>query len=135
MPIIKSLHADYIWPVILVVALVYAVALVRGLLQKGSYGTFQRIGGLSLLILMDLQLLAGLILYGVQQRWTGTDVLRSYEHPFQMIVAIVVFHVGYRQIKLASDSQAKLRAGLIWMSVSILIVGIGLARIKGLMGT
>ena len=135
MTIIRTLHADYIWPPLLVVAVLYAVALIIGLMQKGEYGPLQKLGGLVLLILMDLQLLAGLVLYGVQQRWSGTDVLRSYEHPFQMIVAIVVFHVGYRQVGNALDHRKKLRNALIWMIASLIILGTGLVRVKGWMGT
>ncbi len=135
MTIIRTLHAEYIWPTLLVVAVLYAIALIMGLLQKGEYGTWQKLGGLVLLILMDLQLLAGLVLYGVQQRWSGTDVLRSYEHPFQMIVAIVVFHVGYRQVGNALDQRKKLRNALIWMVASLIILGAGLVRIRGWMGT
>ena len=135
MPLIRSLHADYIWPLILAAAFIYGLALVIALIQKGNYAAFQRLGGLALLILMDLQLLVGIVLYGLQQRWSVPDILRSYEHPFQMIVAIAVFHVGYRQVRVAPNQQSKLRTGLLWMSVSVIILGVGLFRIKGLMGT
>ncbi len=133
--ILRTLHAEYLWPTLLVVAALYAVALIRGLVQHSEYGTLPKLGGLVLLILMDLQLLAGLALYGVQQRWSGADVLRSYEHPFQMIVAVVVFHVGYRQVKNTRDHRKKLRNALIWMVTALLILGLGLIRIKGWMGT
>ncbi len=132
---LRALHTDYIWPVLLVVALLYAIALIMGLVQKGAYGPLQKLGGRFLLILMDLQLLVGLVLYGVQQRWQGADILRSYEHPFQMIVAIVVFHVGYRQVGNTQDERKKLRNALIWMLTSLIILGLGLIRIKGWMGT
>ncbi len=132
---LRALHTDYIWPVLLVVALLYAIVLIMGLVQKGAYGPLQKLGGRFLLILMDLQLLVGLVLYGVQQRWQGADILRSYEHPFQMIVAIVVFHVGYRQVGNTQDERKKLRNALIWMLISLIILGSGLIRIKGWMGT
>lgn len=133
--ILRTLHAEYLWPTLLVVAALYAVALIRGLVQQGEYGTLPKLGGLALLILMDLQLLVGLVLYGVQQRWSGADVLRSYEHPFQMIVAVVVFHVGYRQVQNAPGHRKKLRNALSWMVAALLILGLGLVRIKGWMGT
>ncbi len=135
MAILRSLHTDYIWPFIVVVAALYASALVIALIKKGEYGTFQKIGGLFLLILMDLQLTVGIVLYAVQQRWTGNDILRSYEHPFQMIVAIVLFHIGYRQVKIATEHQKKLRFALIWLVGSMIILGLGLIRITGWLGS
>ncbi len=135
MAILRSLHTDYIWPFIVVMAVLYAIALVIALIKKGEYGTSQKLGGLILLILMDLQLLAGLVLYAIQQRWTGNDILRSYEHPFQMIVAIVLFHIGYRQVKIANEHQKKLRFALIWMVGSLIILSLGVIRITGWMGS
>ncbi len=135
MVILRTLHTHYIWPVLVVVAMLYGAALIIGLVQKRAYGRLPKLGGMLLLILMDLQLLAGLAVYGIQQRWNDVDILRSYEHPFQMIVAIVVFHVGYRQVNRTVDHQKKLRNALIWMGVAMIILGLGLVRIKGMMGT
>lgn len=130
MTFIRSLHTDYVWPVLLAAAAILAVALAMGMLRKQEYGTLQKAASLALLICFDLQIAAGLLVYILQQRWLGGDVLRSYEHPLQMIVALALCHVGYRRIKAAQDSRRKYRNALIWMGLSVVIVILGLARVQ-----
>jgi hypothetical protein len=77
---------------------------------------------------MDIQLILGLVLWVMQQRWTGVLPLSSWEHPFTMIVGVVLAHMTWTRIKRAPDA-AKFQTALVGYLVAAVVVGLGIARI------
>ena len=132
--VLRIVHTDYGWIFLTVAAVLYIAWMAASWARSASWGPLHQAASLLLLILIDVQVLLGGIVYAAQQRWTGEDILRSYEHPFQMLVALALFHVGYRQIKIAADSRRKLRAALVWSALCLAVFGLGLLRVLGLMG-
>jgi hypothetical protein len=111
------LHNAGRWLVLLaaVVAIVVAVA---GLVRGAPWGRGAKLSGLAYLVMMDTQLLIGLVLYGVSPlvRAAMGDMttamadgqLRFFlvEHFILMLVAVVLVHVGYAASKRARTARA-----------------------------
>jgi hypothetical protein len=84
---------------------------------------------------LDLQLLIGLLLYVFLSPVTqsafvdmaaamGASDIRFFavEHPFGMIVAIALAHVGRVRIRKAPDSESRHKRALIFFGLSLLIL-------------
>lgn len=126
--LLRELHAQWLWPLVAVVLVLLFIGLLVSRSRQLPWSRFHSMLCLALLILLDLQVLFGLLLWTAQQRWTGASALISWEHPFTMILALVIYHIGYRRIKTASESSAKLNSALIWSTVCLALVGLGLIR-------
>ena len=119
------------WRYLALLALVVAVAayLVSWLRGREWSRLEQRIG-LYAIVVVDIQLLLGLILWGVGASMgiIGANAARTIEHPFTMLLAIVLLHVGWVWTK-RSDETVRLRNGAVTFVVTGLLVLAGLTRI------
>lgn len=121
---------QYLASLALVVAVaVYVVNWLRGQMWSALY---RRIG-LYAIIVIDIQLLMGLILWGVGASMgiVGANAIRTVEHPFTMLLAIVLLHAGWVWTK-RSDETVRLRNGAVTFLVAGLLVLLGLLRIWGI---
>lgn len=121
---------QYLASLALVVAVaVYVVNWLRGQMWSALY---RRIG-LYAIIIIDIQLLMGLILWGVGASMgiVGANAVRTVEHPFTMLLAIVLLHAGWVWTK-RSDETVRLRNGAVTFLVAGLLVLLGLLRIWGI---
>lgn len=58
-------------------------------------------------VVLDLQVLLGLLVYGVDQYWEHDEALVAYVHPALMLVALAVAHIGVaraRREQMAADA-------------------------------
>ncbi len=119
------------WRYLASLALVVAVAayLVNWLRGREWSRLEQRIG-LYAIVVVDIQLLLGLILWGVggSLGFIGANAARTIEHPLTMLLAIVLLHVGWVWTK-RSDETVRLRNGALTFVVAGLLVLAGLTRI------
>ena len=119
------------WRYLASLALVVAVAayLVSWLRGREWSRLEQRIG-LYAIVVVDIQLLLGLILWGVggSLGLIGANATRTIEHPLTMLLAIVLLHVGWVWTK-RSDETVRLRNGALTFVVTGLLVLAGLTRI------
>jgi hypothetical protein len=123
------------WRYLASLALVVAVAayLVNWLRGREWSRLEQRIG-LYAIVVVDIQLLLGLILWGVGASLgiIGANAARTIEHPLTMLLAIVLLHVGWVWTK-RSDETVRLRNGALTFVVAGLLVLAGLTRILGIL--
>jgi hypothetical protein len=95
--------------------------------------------GLLFMMSLDVQLLIGLLLYFVlspfmEAVWDQaavamrTGALRYWlvEHPFGMLVALVLAHVGRIRIRKASDPRRKHRLVVIFFGLALLVMAVSL---------
>ena len=114
-----------------IIILVFAIALLKfliGVATKAQWSKLDRQLALFTFVSMDIQLILGLVLWVMQQRWTGGLPLSSWEHPFTMIVGVVLAHMTWTRIKRAPDA-AKFQTALVGYLVAAVVVGLGIARI------
>ncbi len=121
------------WHYLASLALVVAVAvfLVNWLRGQEWSKLEQRIGTYAIIV-VDIQLLLGLILWGIGASLgiIGANAARTIEHPFTMLLAIIILHAGWIWTK-RSDETVRLRNGALTFLVAGLLVLAGLTRIWG----
>lgn len=134
--LVLALHNLTRW-LVLGVALVLIVRSVLGL-RRGSYGLADRRLGVAYTGLMDLQLLLGLILFGVSPFMRGLFANASaamqqgssrfflLEHWVLMLLAVILAHVGSSRVKRSGDERLKHRQSLIFYGLSLALVLLGI---------
>jgi len=119
------------WHYLASLAMVVAVAafLVNWLRGQEWSQLEQRIGTYAIIV-VDIQLLLGLILWGIGASLgiIGANAARTIEHPFTMLLAIIILHAGWVWTK-RSDETVRLRNGALTFVVAGLLVLGGLTRI------
>ena len=119
------------WQYLASLALVAAVAFyVVNWLRGQMWSALDRRVGLYAIIVIDIQLLFGLALWGVGASMgiVGANALRTVEHPFTMLLAVVLLHAGWVWTK-RSDETVRLRNAAVTFLVAGLLVLLGLLRI------
>jgi hypothetical protein len=91
-----------------------------GLLRKTSWSPQDKMLGLVFTIMLDLQLVFGLLLL-VDQVWSTWGRFLM-EHIFPMIFAVGLAHVGKILSRRAVESTGKFRHAALWFSLVFLII-------------
>lgn len=130
--ILFEAHSGWRYIVILV-AIAAFVKLLLGLIGNGRWGRWDQLLGAALPIVLDIQLLLGIILWIVEQRWNGADVLRSWEHPVIMILVVAAAHITWTRVKASSMDAAKYRTGVIGYAIAGILLTVGILRITSMM--
>ncbi|MCL4834056.1 MAG: hypothetical protein KJZ86_16555 [Caldilineaceae bacterium] len=115
--------------------LVLAIAVVKylmGWLGNGGWAKVDHQIGLITTILIDIQLLLGLVLWVVARNNHPLNTLQGMEHPVWMIIAIAAMHIGQARVKKAADGD-KAKTAAITFIITGLLVALGVARITGVM--
>jgi hypothetical protein len=123
----------YIALLLLVIAIVkFAV----GWIQGSTWTDLDKRIGLFTVIGVDIQLLLGLILWGVgfgvisnaDSRYFS---MRYMEHPFIMVIAIAVMHIGWSRARKAGSNIGIFRTATITFVVTGLLVAVGVILVTG----
>ena len=80
-------------------------------------------------VLLDIQVLLGIALYGSGQYWEGDAPFIQYVHPVVMLIALVAAHVGLARARREQMAAAAHRLVGRWFVIATVLVaaGIGLA--------
>jgi hypothetical protein len=106
-----------------------------GFLLNVEWGKFDRILGTVTTIVVDIQLVLGLVIWGwaagigiVGQPGTA---LRFMEHPVVMLLAIAVMHVGWVRGRKRETSVSKYSYALSTFAITSALIWFGVARVTG----
>lgn len=127
-------HSEWRYLVILAVVVVLAKYLVGWLGKREWTEVDRRLGSIASIV-VDIQLLLGLTLWGIHaaQGSLGAHVARTIEHPITMLVAIVVMHVGFVRTRKA-DAASRFRIGSLTFLITGIIIALGIAQVTGMAG-
>ena len=117
---IVGLHSLWRWVVLIVVT----VAFVRGLigwLRGGDWTSGDRTLALLATSALDIQLVLGLLVYGIGQHWASGAFI-AYIHPAVMIVAIAIAHIFSVRARRAATPVAKHRTLAIGLFLTLFLV-------------
>ncbi len=115
-------HADWRYLVLLLLG-VSLVKYLVGWLRSSSWGRPDQILGTVTTIVVDIQLLSGLALWGVamSQGLLGQlGRVRAFEHPTTMLVAIAIMHLGWRRARHQATDRDRFR----WATLAFLVAGL-----------
>ncbi len=130
------LRAHSEWRYLVILALVVVlVKYLLGWLGKREWTELDRRLGSITSIVVDIQLLMGLILWGIHaaQGSLGAHAVRTIEHPVTMLVAIVVMHVGFVRVRKA-EVGSHFRMAFLTFAATGIIVSLGIAQVTGVLG-
>lgn len=133
-PILLSLHNIFRW-VVLVLAVLAVSRALMGWLGRHDWTASSGGAGRVYTIVMDVQLLLGVLLYAVFSPVTraafadmaaamATREIRFFvaEHLLLMLLAVVAAHVGTVQARKEGDDVARYRRSAIWYGLSLLLM-------------
>lgn len=115
-----GVHSLWRW----VVLIVMTVALVRALigwLRGGDWTSGDRTLALLATTTIDIQVVLGLLVYGIRQHWQSGPFL-AYVHPAVMIIALIVAHIFSARAKRASTPVAKHRTLAIGLFLTLFLI-------------
>ena len=121
MQILLGLHSLWRWVVLIVVV----VALIRGIVgwvRGGPWTGTDRTLSLLTTSAIDIQVVIGLLLYGVAQAWKGQTAFIAYLHPLIMIVALVIVHLASARAKRLDSPVARHRTFTIGLIVALVLI-------------
>ena len=132
MGFVLQLHAIWRWVLLVAAIAVMAKALI-GWLGKQPFGKLDNQLGMAFTMIVDIQVLLGLIPWlfhqpGLQNlsQAMGSAPLRFIvlEHPILMLVALAFAHIGRSRSKKLTDSAARHRTSLIFYLLSLVFIAL-----------
>jgi len=126
--VLYEAHSGWRYLVILVLVLAILRAL-WGWLRQGEWSGLDNRLGLITTIVIDIQLLLGIVVWIMQQQWMGFNALAAWEHPVTMFLTAAVAHVTSSRVKKQTESADKFRTAAIGYLIAGALLALGVARI------
>lgn len=129
---VAMVNAHSIWRyVILIMTGITVGRMLMGWMRQDPWKPLEtRLGGL-LVTAVDVGVALGIIVWLLQGRWDGADLLRSWRHPALMIVAAVVLHYGWWRVRQSPNDALRYGRSLIYFVIAGLILIVGIFQIQG----
>lgn len=136
--VVLSLHNILRWVVIIVAVLALIRMYFGGWAGRKAFSRADDRASLLFVLMLDIQLLLGIILYVFLSPTTmalldgssgmSAPLTRYFgaEHAALMLVAVIVAHVGRAQAKKAPDARARFRRTAIWFTVALVLLLAGI---------
>lgn len=127
--VIQTIHGEVRW----LIAIAGAIAIVvfaLGWLRRSQYKSLHKNIMTAYNVVMDINVTLGLIIIIALGILQGIWPMARIEHGFTMIVAAVVAHLSARW-RGSPDDSLKFRNNLIVVVVSLLLVVVGVLRLRG----
>ena len=118
---LTDFHSIFRWVVLLTA--IGAVAL-SALAASGSrpWDALSDRFSLFFTIAMDIQLLIGLVLWVVEQRWSISDTFLTWLHPLLMIAAVGLAHVGRVRADRSEGDRQRGTVASLFFGASLIVV-------------
>jgi hypothetical protein len=133
-PVILQIHHYLSW-LVLITALFALYRAVRGILLKKQWFAADSRAGLFFSVVIDFQVLAGILLYVVFSPLTRvvfTDInsvmvepsARFYgvEHVMVMLIALFAVHIGRSKARKAQFAARKHRLSAVWYTLAVVLI-------------
>jgi hypothetical protein len=84
--------------------------------------------------MLDIQVLLGIVLWLGRELHRAGLPLHRFEHPFTMILAMVVAHVGFKLCKQKEEAVEKFKALALCYGISAALMAVGIWRVTSIKG-
>ncbi|MCJ8331286.1 MAG: hypothetical protein HRT89_22715 [Lentisphaeria bacterium] len=112
---------------LLLFLIIFILKAIIGIIGKKPWGKFDKITARLLPIAADVQLLQGIIVLVTTEK--DLSPFRKFEHPFIMLIAIILLHVGSVFIKKSDNDTKRFKLVLGFYLSSLLLMLLGIWRI------
>ncbi len=125
-------NAHSIWRyVVLIIGGITLGRLLRGWVRRDRWQPREERLSRLFVTAIDIALGLGLLVWLLQGRWDGADLLRSWRHPALMIVAAVIVHYGWWRIQDAPAGPLRYGRGLLYFVLASGVIVVGLMQLQG----
>ncbi|MEZ4674742.1 MAG: hypothetical protein R2932_10930 [Caldilineaceae bacterium] len=107
--------------VILIMAGVTVGRMFMGWLRQDRWRMLETRLGAFLVTAVDVGIALGLIVWLLQARWSGADLLRSWRHPALMLAAAVVLHYGWWRVRQSPTMPCGMAVAYSILSLPVLL--------------
>lgn len=134
MNVLLVIHSWLRWAVI-ITAVWTVLKAIAGLSGNKAYAAGDNKSSLFFMISMDLQFLAGILLYfigGWAENWSGGQIgavmqsapqrFFTVEHEVMMILAWIIVHIGRTVVKRANTDRTKHSKSLVYFLVAFILI-------------
>lgn len=80
---------------------------------------------------IDVGVTLGLLVWLLQGRWDGADLLHSWRHPGVMLVGLLTAHYGWRRIKQMPLDGGRFGRALLFWGLTGVILLVGILQVQG----
>lgn len=101
----------------------------RGYRRRMDWQTVDQNVGSYFVTVLDLEILLGILLWIIQGRWDGANILRSMHHPTLMLAAWAVVRFGWFQVQQSTASESKFLRASLFFTVGLILMIFGTAQI------
>lgn len=101
----------------------------RGYRRRMDWQTVDQNVGSYFVTVLDLEILLGILLWIIQGRWDGANILRSMHHPTLMLAAWAVVRFGWFQVQQSTASESKFLRASLFFTVGLIVMIFGTAQI------
>jgi hypothetical protein len=126
-------HSGWRFLVILVAAIV-GVRILVGLKAGIWHEKRDKLLALSYPVMLDIQVLLGIGLWLGRELYRAGLPLHRFEHPFTMILAMIVAHAGFKLCKEKEEATEKFKTLLTCYGISIVLLALGIWRVTSIKG-
>ena len=118
--LLLTTHSLLRW-VVLLLGLAAITVAVMAAIGRRPWDEIADRAGLFYTISMDVQVVIGLLVWIVGQRWAG-DWLTGWVHPLLMLGAVGLAHVGRRRADAANSDRERGRLAALFFGASLVVV-------------
>ncbi len=123
--LLVNIHSYWRWLALLLILAVIVLGVMAATGSRRWDSSSDRIVFFYTLAL-DIQVVIGLVVWLLQQRWTTSSLYLSWLHPLLMLVAVGVAHVARARGRKAKTSQDKGRQVALFTFLSLVIIVIAI---------
>ena len=125
-------NAHSIWRyVVLIMVGITVGRMLMGWMRQDPWRALETRLGAFLVTAVDVGIALGLLVWLLQGRWTGEDLLRSWRHPGLMLVAALVLHYGWWRVRQSPNDALRFGRSLLYFAIAGIILVVGIFQIQG----
>ena len=129
--ILFAAHSGWRWVALLATLVAIGYGL-WGWLGGRSWTAQGRKIALFATIALDIQLLGGLVLYVVGERWSNIHPTTvRFEHPTIMLLALVAIHVTNARLKRGTNTGGRYRLLALGTTIALALIVVAIVRLPG----
>jgi hypothetical protein len=129
--ILFAAHSGWRWVALLATLVAIGYGL-WGWLGGRSWTAQGRKIALFATIALDIQLLLGLVLYVVGERWSSIyPATVRFEHPVTMLLALAAVHITSARLKRGTNTGGRYRLLALGTTIALLLIVVAIVRLPG----
>lgn len=126
-------NAHGIWRYVILIMIGITVGrMLMGWMRQDPWKALETRLGALLITAVDIGVLLGILVWVLQARWDGADILRSWRHPALMLTATAILHYGWWRVRQSPNHALRYGRSLLYFVIAGLVLIVGIFQIQGI---